>query len=55
MIEYIIEFYNPDRKHTGYSFYRGETKEEVEDNFKKEFPKYTIITTKIHNRFKVNK
>jgi len=55
MKEYIIEFQNPNKNYTEYSIYRGETKEEAENKFKRDFPEYIIIETKIHNGFKDDK
>lgn len=55
MKEYIIEFQNPNKNYTEYSIYRGETREEVENKFKRDFPKYIIVETKIYTGFKVNK
>jgi len=52
MIEYIIKHQNPDNNNIAYSIYRGLTKEEAENKFKKDFPKYKIITTEIHKGFK---
>lgn len=55
MIEYIIKHNNPNNNHTANSFYRGCTKEEAEDNFKKDFPNYIILSIEIYNGYKTNK
>jgi hypothetical protein len=52
MKEYIIEHKNTDNNVVAYSFYRGETKEEVKVKFRRDFPKYTIISIETHKEFK---
>jgi hypothetical protein len=51
MIEYIIKSQRP-KSLPVYSFCRGESKKEVEDKFKKDFPENIIISIEIHKEFK---
>lgn len=47
MVEYIIESKRPDTQPT-YKFFRGENKKDVLDQFKKEYPKDTIVSIRLN-------
>jgi hypothetical protein len=52
--EYRIKYRNPKKDYAGYSFYQGETKEDAENKFKRDFPSYTIVVTDINDGFGIS-